>query len=255
MREGEGTRRPWRRGAIGSCRLSRQLLARGAQPAREDRPSRLLRPRLRSSLDQSLSFGCHDDLTRATDVLIVAKLASVCGHGKDCASALSGSGGLFLFAEYDPFCALQACFEGVQVETVMSVVDIFVSPTGCHHFGPHEKLKFNTFVGNTGHFDNEVDLACSEGFEATEVDHIKPQKIVIVSPVGHGVICCITPLALQIWRFKGFLRTFPRFQKKVRSSAASAEMTRQVDISKLSAHQMAHGGVVPHSNDLRSRTS
>ena len=57
----------------------------------------------------------------------------------------------------------------------------FVSSTSIITFDHMKKLKNNTFVGNTGHFDNEVDLAGSEGFEGTEVDHIKPQKIVLVS--------------------------------------------------------------------------
>ena len=34
----------------------------------------------------------------------------------------------------------------------------------------------------------------------------------------------------------------------MRSPTASAEMTRQVEISTLSAHQMAHGGVVAHTS-------
>ena len=48
-------------------------------------------------------------------------------------------------------------------------------------------------------------------------------------------------------RLKGFFALFPDF-KKVRSSTASAEMTRQVEISTLSAHQMAHTGVVAHTS-------
>ena len=54
--------------------------------------------------------GCRDSLndgiTRATDVMIFGKRASVCGYGKDCASALCG-----------------------QVETVMSEIDTFASST------------------------------------------------------------------------------------------------------------------------------
>ena len=46
---------------------------------------------------------------------------------------------------------------------------------------------------------------------------------------------------------KGFLALFPDF-KKVRTLAGSAEITRQVDISTLSAHQMAPAGVVAHSS-------
>ena len=47
-------------------------------------------------------------------------------------------------------------------------------------------------------------------------------------------------------RLKGF-RTFPRRQK-VWSLIASAEMTRQLEISTLSALQMTLAGVVPHSS-------
>ena len=52
---------------------------------------------------------------------------------------------------------------------------------------------------------------------------------------------------IMMRRLKGFFALFPDF-KKVRSPTASAEMTRQVEISTLSAHQMAHAGVVPHSS-------
>ena len=141
-----------------------------------------------------------------------------------------------LLAVCGPFCALQACCEGVQVE-----IDIFDSSTSIITLDHKKKLKNNTFVGNTGHYDNEFDFASAEGLghQASEVR--------FVFPVVLWVICCITPLALQMWRFNGFFALFPDF-KKVWSSAASAEMTRQVEISTLSAHQMAHGGVVPHSS-------
>ena len=83
-------------------------------------------------------------------------------------------------------------------------------------------------------------MAGSEGFEGTEVDHIKPQKIVLVSLPWSQ---CDHDEA-----FEGFFSHFSRISKKVRSSTASAEMTRQVEISTLSAHQMAHGGVVAHTS-------
>ena len=51
---------------------------------------------------------------------------------------------------------------GVQVETVMSEIDIFCFLNEYHTFDHMKKLKNNTFVGNTGHFDNEMDLAGSE---------------------------------------------------------------------------------------------
>ena len=52
---------------------------------------------------------------------------------------------------------------------------------------------------------------------------------------------------IMMRRLKGFFALFPDF-KKVRGPTASAEMTRQVEISTLSAHQMAYGGVVAHTS-------
>ena len=111
-----------------------------------------------------------------------------------------------LFAECDPSCALQACLA----------------------------------IGNTGHFDNEIDFAARRAWTSSLIVSSFPAS-------GRWVICCITPFALQMRRLKGFFALFPDF-KKVRSSTASAEMTRQVEISTLSAHQMAHAGVVAHTS-------
>ena len=99
-----------------------------------------------------------------------------------------------------------------------------------------EKLKYNTYVGNTGHFDNEVDLACSEGLDGTE------SRRSLSSPRwSRGLSLCRCGVS------RVFFALFPNF-KKVRGLAASAEMTRQVEISTLSAHQMAPAGVVAHSS-------
>ena len=38
----------------------------------------------------------------------------------------------------------------------MCEINIFVSPTGIITLDHLKKLKYNTHVGNTGHFDNEV---------------------------------------------------------------------------------------------------
>ena len=109
----------------------------------------------------------NDGITRATDTRFVGKLASVCGYGEDCASTLNGSGGRILFAECDPLCALQACYETVQVKTVMSEIDIFVSPTGIITLDHMEKLKHSTFVGNIGHFDDEIDFAAQRAWTSS----------------------------------------------------------------------------------------
>ena len=45
-----------------------------------------------------------------------------------------------------------------------------------------KKLEDNAFVGNSGHSDNKIELAGSEGLESMKVGNIKPQKIVSSSP-------------------------------------------------------------------------
>ena len=49
-----------------------------------------------------------------------------------------------------------------------------------------KKLKNNEFVGNNGHFHNEIDLASSEGLDGMKVDNIKPRGP-FACPAGHGV--------------------------------------------------------------------
>src|ERR1700738_3868027 len=85
-------------------------------------------------------YGCRhsliDGINRATDVMIAAKMAVVCGFGdvgKGCAESLRGQGARVVITEIDPICALQAAMEGYQVTTLDQVVsdgDIFVTTTG-----------------------------------------------------------------------------------------------------------------------------
>ena len=61
----------------------------------------------------------------------------------------------------------------------VSELDNFVSSTSNFNIITLEhmkKLKNNTFVANTGHFENEIDFAGSDGLD------IKPQKITSSSP-------------------------------------------------------------------------
>ena len=168
------------------------------------------------------------------------------------------------FAESDPFCT-----DTAKIALTLSVVLVVVfclpnvtpsapcrrvlqvsrSRPSClrstslfpNEYRPHmKKLKYNTHVGN-GHFDNEVDLACSESLDGTESTTSSLRRSLSFPPLVTG------PLALQMWRFKGLFALFPDF-KKVQGSAASAEMTRQVEISTLSAHQLAPAGIVAHSS-------
>ena len=59
----------------------------------------------------------------------------------------------------------------------MSQIDIFVSSTSIVTLDHKKKLKNNTFVGNTGHLDNEIGWAGSQGLEGVKVDIIKPLRL------------------------------------------------------------------------------
>jgi adenosylhomocysteinase len=145
-------------------------------------------------------YGCRhsviDGLNRATDVMLSAKVAVVCGYGevgKGCAQALKGQGARVIVTEVDPICALQAAMEGFQVDTVESVIDtadIFITATGNKDVITYEhmaRMKDKAIVGNIGHFDNEIDMAGLKRHGIERVN-IKPQYDEFVFPDGHSVL-------------------------------------------------------------------
>jgi adenosylhomocysteinase len=146
-------------------------------------------------------YGCRhslpDSIMRATDVMIGGKLCVVCGYGdvgKGCAFALRGAGARVVVTEIDPICALQACMEGFEVNTLDNVVgtaDIFTSATGNFKIITLEmmkKMKNNAIVGNIGHFDNEIEMEELESLAGIKIENIKPQVDRFEFPDGHGVI-------------------------------------------------------------------
>ncbi|HMC57381.1 MAG TPA: adenosylhomocysteinase [Gemmatimonadaceae bacterium] len=146
-------------------------------------------------------YGCRhsvvDGLNRATDVMIAGKLAVVFGYGevgKGCAQALKGQGARVVVTEIDPICALQACMEGFQVQTIEDVIDtadIFITATGNFNIitADHmSRMKDKAIVGNIGHFDNEIDMAGLKKVKGIERINIKPQYDEYVFPDGHSVL-------------------------------------------------------------------
>ena len=146
-------------------------------------------------------YGCRhsviDGLNRATDVMIAAKVAVVCGFGevgKGCAQALRGQGARVIVTEIDPICALQAAMEGYEVNTlenVMGTADIFITATGnkdvitAAHMG---RMKDKAIVANIGHFDNEIDMAGLKKVKGVKRNNIKPQFDEWVFVDGHSVL-------------------------------------------------------------------
>ncbi len=117
-------------------------------------------------------YGCRESLVdaikRATDVMVAGKVAVVCGYGdvgKGCAQALRALSAQVWVTEVDPICALQAAMEGYRVVTMeyaADKADIFVTATGNFHVITHEhmlRMKHNSIVSNSGHFDNDIDVA------------------------------------------------------------------------------------------------
>merc|ERR1719183_2790969 len=134
---------------------------------------------------------------RATDVMIGGKRAMICGFGdvgKGSAAALKNAGARVLISEIDPICALQACMEGYEVQTLENAVgdmDIFVTTTGNFNIitiKHMQKMKNNAIVGNIGHFDNEIDMEGLETFPGIKVSNIKPQVDRFEFPDGKGII-------------------------------------------------------------------
>jgi adenosylhomocysteinase len=144
-------------------------------------------------------YGCRhsllDGLNRATDVMLSAKVAVVCGYGdvgKGCCQALKGQGCRVIVTEIDPICALQAAMEGYQVATlddVLETADIFITTTGnkdiitARHMS---RMKDKAIVGNIGHFDNEIDMVGLKKWPGIKHINIKPQYDEWVFPTGGG---------------------------------------------------------------------
>jgi len=132
-------------------------------------------------------YGCResliDGIKRATDVMIAGKTAVVCGFGdvgKGSAQALKSQGAKVIVTEVDPICALQACMEGFNVQTLESTLgnaDIYVTATGnkdvitLEHM---ENMKDQAIICNIGHFDNEIQVDRLENSTAIHTN-IKPQ--------------------------------------------------------------------------------
>lgn len=143
-------------------------------------------------------YGCRESLVdgirRATDVMMAGKVAVVCGYGdvgKGSAASLASQGVRVIVTEIDPICALQACMEGFEVQTMEDVVskaDIFVTTTGnidiitVDHM---RAMKDRAIVCNIGHFDNEIQV---EGLRNMKWHNVKPQVDEIEFPDGKRII-------------------------------------------------------------------
>ena len=143
-------------------------------------------------------YGCKESLVdgirRATDTMMVGKVAVVCGYGdvgKGSAASLQGAGARVKVTEVDPICALQAAMDGFEVvllEDVVGSADIFITTTGNRDVIRIEHMramKDMAIVGNIGHFDNEIQVAALKNHKWT---NIKEQVDMIEMPNGNRII-------------------------------------------------------------------
>ena len=140
---------------------------------------------------------CCDAIMRATDVMISGKKALVLGYGdvgKGSAASLKAAGAIVYVSEIDPICALQACMEGYQVNTIDNLVneiDIFVTATGNKDVIKIEhmrNMKHNAIVSNIGHFDNEIEYNNLVNEKGIIRYNIKPQVDKFTFRDGHSII-------------------------------------------------------------------
>ena len=143
-------------------------------------------------------YGCRESLVdgirRATDVMLAGKVAVVAGFGdvgKGSAESLASQGCRVIVTEIDPICALQACMEGYEVQTMEQAAprgDIFVTTTGnvdvitVDHM---RAMKDRAIVCNIGHFDSEIQVA---GLKNFKWNNIKPQVDEISFPDGKRIL-------------------------------------------------------------------
>lgn len=109
-----------------------------------------------------------DGILRSTNLLIAGKTIVVLGYGscgKGVALRAKGLGAQVIVTEVDAFAALQAAMDGHRVLPMAEAAplgDLFVTVTGNLHvicMEHIERMKDGSVLANSGHFDNEIDIA------------------------------------------------------------------------------------------------
>ncbi len=109
-----------------------------------------------------------DGILRSTNMLVCGKTVVVLGYGscgKGVAMRAKGLGAQVIVTEVDKFTALQAAMDGhrvMKMADAASIGDLFVTVTGNYHvirMEHMEKMKDGAVMANSGHFDNEIDMA------------------------------------------------------------------------------------------------
>jgi adenosylhomocysteinase len=109
-----------------------------------------------------------DGLIRATNVLLAGRNVVICGYGwcgRGLASRAAGMGAHVIVTEVDPTRALEAVMDGYRVMTLEEAApdaDVVITVTGDINVIDRshlEVLKDGAIVANSGHFNDEINLA------------------------------------------------------------------------------------------------
>ncbi len=133
-----------------------------------------------------------EGILKTTGILLSSKRIVICGYGwvgKGVARCAIGMGAKVTITEVNPLRALEAYFDGFEVEPldeVISVADIFITCTGqINVIGQDliEKIKEGAILCNAGHFDVEIDV---NYLNSVDPDHFSPRMNVECYRVGES---------------------------------------------------------------------
>ena len=125
-----------------------------------------------------------DGLIRATNVLLAGRTLVVCGYGwcgRGLAARAAGLGAHVIVTEVDPTRALEAVMDGYRVmplEEAAPQADVVITVTGDINVVDRrhiEVLKDGAIVANSGHFNDELNLAA---FDDLTVEVTSPRRFV-----------------------------------------------------------------------------
>jgi len=136
-----------------------------------------------------------DGIIRATNMLLAGKVFVVAGYGwcgRGLAMRARGMGANVIVTEVDPMVALEAVMDGFRVMPMAEAAqigDIFITLTGDlnvidkHHF---EVMKDGAIVGNSGHFNVEINIPALEKMAASK-RLVRPFVEQYVMPDGRAI--------------------------------------------------------------------
>jgi adenosylhomocysteinase len=134
-----------------------------------------------------------DGIIRATNVLIAGKTVVVGGYGwcsRGIAMRAKGLGANVIVTEVDPLKALEAVMDGFRVMPMADAApqgDVFVTSTGDINVidKPHfEVMKDGAIVGNSGHFNVEINIRALEQMAEGEPRRVRPSVDEYTLPDG-----------------------------------------------------------------------